>query len=591
MILEVGERCNASRMELPNHDQKARIELGSDKLSVELDKRSKPSRGKDASPSATVTFRLTISIPENQMDKLVVSCLIHDAHAGIEDVIPKKRKLDDRDHEVEGEVDVANQTNEGPAAPAAESLFCAQSSTLMSLEARRDSLSNALAGALVPWCGTTSRNGLKDDNAVTDVPSAMDLDTLSAEPKAAIEIVGRAHTSKTSNMDGARPQRNKFKFVPTHLQTTNNDAKVVITERATASATFGQDLTEEAYASPLHAAAAANDLQNVRMLLASGADWKQLDRHGRLAIERATDPAIWKAFGVKMAPSQDLHSAAKNGDVVDVMLLIGEGCDILSKDKHCHQTALHAAATNGYDAIVDILLANGLRNAINYRAKVVIGDDPFPQPGITALHQAAANGHTSIVEKLIKYGADLEKSDLSGQTALSWALRYNHFDTFMVLLRSGADGNAKHKTGSPVLHHAAAEGDMIVVEKLIEHGAELDRIDSNGRTALLCAMRNKHFHTAMVLVCSGANVNARDNFGWTPFLSAAFHGKIKLLKKMVEKNANLYSRHSGKTALDMALSRTSVNHEVVRFLRRIGVEERVSNLGGAKISPEEGEIL
>ncbi|KAJ3118833.1 hypothetical protein HDU96_007575 [Phlyctochytrium bullatum] len=492
MILEVGEPCNPSRMQLVNQDQKARIELDSNNLMVELDKRTKLRRSKDASTSSTATFRLSITMPVSQMDKLIVSCLIRDDHAAVEDHASKKRKYDDVDPDVKGETVGMNE--------ASESLSSAQTSISLSPEAIHDLFYDVFAEDTAPQSCTASRDRFDHDSDVTD--ETLDLESKPVPPNKATKPVDKTQTFRDGTMDDAGRLRNKAE--PAH-STATNPAEIVVTERATASAAVRQD-PQEADALPLHAAAAANDEERVRSLLVNGADWKQLDERGRLAIERSTSPAVWKAFGVKMAPSRDILAAAEEGDRVDVMLMVGDGIDITRANKY-RETALHLACDNGYYGIVNILLANGPREWVNGRASTFIGDLKNPQQEITPLHLAAAKGYTGIVERLIDSGAELDMADKRGRTALLWAMRYERFDT------------------------------------------------------------------AMLLVSCGANVNSKDDYGWTPFLSAAYYGRIELVKKMVENGADLSSSLSGKTALTLAKSQKYTAHNVVTYLKYIGVGE------------------
>ncbi|KAJ3118834.1 hypothetical protein HDU96_007576 [Phlyctochytrium bullatum] len=270
------------------------------------------------------------------------------------------------------------------------------------------------------------------------------------------------------------------------------------------AATVGREVKVTANLLPLHTPAAANDERTVRFLLAKGADWKQRDAQGKLAIERTTSPAVWKLFLLKMAPSWDIHAAAESGDVADLMLMIGEGFNVSRKNKH-GETALHLASQKGHERVVEILLANGAQKCLEDRALAIIGKSDHAQKDIAPLHLTAANGSTSIVETMIKHGAKLDTVDAKGRTALWWAMRYQHFDT------------------------------------------------------------------AKVLVSNGANVNASDDSGWIPFLSAAHLGSLDLVKMMVERKADLPSTVSKKTALTLAKEARTFNPALVIYLKRIGV--------------------
>lgn len=102
-------------------------------------------------------------------------------------------------------------------------------------------------------------------------------------------------------------------------------------------------------------------------------------------------------------------------------LVLSRKTDKLSKliDEHpgcvdldigdCHDTALHLAATNGYEEMVDMLLQKG--------AEV----DRKNQYDWTALHAAAYEGRLGIVVKLMKAGANANLLSIEGRTAFGWA--------------------------------------------------------------------------------------------------------------------------------------------------------------------------
>ncbi|RDX76801.1 ADP-ribosylation factor GTPase-activating protein AGD1, partial [Mucuna pruriens] len=73
------------------------------------------------------------------------------------------------------------------------------------------------------------------------------------------------------------------------------------------------------------------------------------------------------------------------------------------------------------------------------------------------------------------------------------------------------------KDGSSALHLACLTGDAAMVELLLQYGADVNAIDSRGRTPLhYCIMKGKNA-AAKVLISRGANQHALDKEGNTPF--------------------------------------------------------------------------
>jgi ankyrin repeat protein len=70
--------------------------------------------------------------------------------------------------------------------------------------------------------------------------------------------------------------------------------------------------------------------------------------------------------------------------------------------------------------------------------------------------------------------------------------------------------------GMRPLHIAARNGYLEIVELLLEHGANPNVQDNDGRTPLHYAVENCHVGVARVLLDHGADPTIRDNNGMTP---------------------------------------------------------------------------
>lgn len=104
--------------------------------------------------------------------------------------------------------------------------------------------------------------------------------------------------------------------------------------------------------------------------------------------------------------------ACYNGNAKMVAYLVDKIEDINGISKY--GTPLMAAVYKRDEAIVDILLKNG--------ADVNKGDDG----GTTALHYATLFNNTPIAEKLINAGAKANVKDRSGKTAYEYAISYKN---------------------------------------------------------------------------------------------------------------------------------------------------------------------
>ena len=112
--------------------------------------------------------------------------------------------------------------------------------------------------------------------------------------------------------------------------------------------------------------------------------------------------------------------------------------------------------------------------------------------GYTPLHLAARYGDCDIGLDLIIGGANVDATDCLGATPLHVAACHNHKDFVDMLSHSkiGANVNSKSFNGSTPLHSAAACGAVDVIDHLLYHGANLSAVDENNLSTLHYSIMN-----------------------------------------------------------------------------------------------------
>ena len=90
---------------------------------------------------------------------------------------------------------------------------------------------------------------------------------------------------------------------------------------------------------------------------------------------------------------------------------------------------IHEAAANGDISNVKKYLESGVKLNSDYDIKKTYGGNP--------LFSAVFNGHDEIVELLILKGADVNSTDINGETPLDWAISRNLIDTDILLRKHG----------------------------------------------------------------------------------------------------------------------------------------------------------
>ena len=83
----------------------------------------------------------------------------------------------------------------------------------------------------------------------------------------------------------------------------------------------------------------------------------------------------------------------------------------------------------------------------------------------------------------------------------------NDAKTVEFLLNHGANTELKDSDGRTALHVAAWQGYTDIVQVLLLNGADVNSVDSGNRSALLSACWQGHLVIADILLTAGASVN------------------------------------------------------------------------------------
>ena len=107
------------------------------------------------------------------------------------------------------------------------------------------------------------------------------------------------------------------------------------------------------------------------------------------------------------------------------------------------------------------------------------------------------------------------------------------------------------KANTPEIIKASTEGDTVKVQSLLEIGVSTETRDLYGRTALMTA--SKHLKVLEILLNNGANINAVDSSGKTPLIFSVFASNIQATKFLLERGADAHTRDkSGRLPLTYA---------------------------------------
>lgn len=230
--------------------------------------------------------------------------------------------------------------------------------------------------------------------------------------------------------------------------------------------------------------------------------------------------------------------------------------------------------------------------------------------GVSAMHAAARAGHSEMLRVMAERGADVDITQdapsVAGNTPLHEACRMVRTDTVKTLIELGADDSIKNIDGKTAAHIVADKNGCFTGGSYGRERAEkgrlailgmlktLDEPRNDGMTPLMVLQyENINFISAAqpVLLDGGADVNRKDARGRTALIIAADeHCYNDTIKELVRAGADVNAADAnGKTALHYALSYGS--QDVARYLIKKGADyNRADNSGvtAAALAAEKG---
>ncbi|MEV7623401.1 ankyrin repeat domain-containing protein [Actinoplanes sp. NPDC089786] len=189
---------------------------------------------------------------------------------------------------------------------------------------------------------------------------------------------------------------------------------------------------------------------------------------------------------------------------------------------------------------------------------------------------ATANGARSVLSALCDAGFDIDTTlDGTGTTLLVDAAGRNS-DLVEFVLGCGADPDRADRRGRTALVTATLAGRAASVRRLLEAGADPDRCDGDGRTALVAAVVRDELEIVAVLLALGARPDAATATGQTPLAMARSTGAVAALCRA---GASVHAADpAGVSALTSAAAAGSTE-AVAELLRRGADVDRPTALG------------
>lgn len=141
------------------------------------------------------------------------------------------------------------------------------------------------------------------------------------------------------------------------------------------------------------------------------------------------------------------------------------------------------------------------------------------------LHLAAHIGDAAEIARLANAGADLDRRDSQGRTAVHIAAFASHEDAIGALALAGADMNALENAGYDAVTIAAVADDLDMLDAALNAGNRADLVTSvYDGTALIAAAHLGHAAVVQRLIEAGAPLDHVNNLGWTALIESVVLG-------------------------------------------------------------------
>ncbi|XP_041983302.1 transient receptor potential channel pyrexia-like [Aricia agestis] len=296
----------------------------------------------------------------------------------------------------------------------------------------------------------------------------------------------------------------------------------------------------------LHVASFSGASRSVSYLLSMGADIDYAPRY--------FSPLHCAAFGNSL-------------EVAEILIVSGASLHGVVQRAGCEDNLVHCAVRNDALECMELFIEKGVDPAY------------ITSGGLNALHLAAELGASRCLAFLLKE-TKLSANAVTKQrdkecTALHLAATRGFTECVELLLAEGAKANTKNYRGSTALHLAARCSSVECVEVLLRDGnADVNAEDHDKRSPLHAAICNSERACDIIdmLVSWGAQVNKKDDYGFSPLHLAAMDGLTQCVETLIFLGADVTSKSKrGQTALSVIVRKTPKSLAILRHSLDSGI--------------------
>lgn len=158
----------------------------------------------------------------------------------------------------------------------------------------------------------------------------------------------------------------------------------------------------------------------------------------------------------------------------------------------------------------------------------------------TPLYLAVNENRIDIAELLLKHGSPTESADSDDTTPFHLAVRNKSIEMIKLLHRFGSRMDyTVESSGFSAIHQASFQGDIEIINFIINNGIDINMKTIDGKTILHTACIGCQFHVCeWIINRGGVNVNEKDDYGQTALHYAVENHKLDLIQLFLENDAD-----------------------------------------------------
>lgn len=301
---------------------------------------------------------------------------------------------------------------------------------------------------------------------------------------------------------------------------------------------------------PLHEAVQYGDLGAVQKLLSLGSVVDSLSSSGlsplalAIAGNKLDAARVLLDFGAKcdtqnILGETPLVAAIKSNNIDAVRLLLSYNAPLDTQDL-LGRTAFHIAALLGDNKMIALIKSAGgqalcrdrngdtpfslylkREDFLDGTLSVLLGDDKNlrDSDGNSPIHIAiSSHAPIKILSSLVMLGYSLDSRNSAGLTPIALAVKNNDAAQAQLLLANGADPFVMVDKTNNAVSIALKLGNEDIIDSIAKYSG--DKTDTAGNTLLHYAALNADKNMLTKLLTWGLDLNARNNVGETPYMTA-----------------------------------------------------------------------